>query len=82
MKTVRWAILGAGKIAHSFVKDFPLMQNATLVAVASSDPERAKHFAAECNIPAALTYDQLYNSTEIDAVYIATTHNFHFEQSQ
>ncbi|CAN5672607.1 Gfo/Idh/MocA family oxidoreductase [soil metagenome] len=82
MKTVRWAILGAGKIAHSFVKDFPLMQNATLVAVASSDPERAKHFAAECGIPAWLTYEELYNNTEIDAVYIATTHNFHFEQTR
>lgn len=80
MKNVRWAILGAGKIAQSFVKDFPLMHEATLVAVASSDMERGQKFASEHGIPLALNYKDLYESREIDAVYIATTHNFHFEQ--
>ena len=78
---ILWAILGAGKIANAFAKDFPFMQNADLVAVASSDQERARNFAKEYNIPKALSYDELYNSHEIDAVYIATTHNFHFEQA-
>lgn len=77
---IRWGILGAGKIANAFAKDFPLMQNAELVAVASGDKERASNFAKEYNIPKALSHDELYNSSEIDAVYIATTHNFHFEQ--
>ncbi len=80
MKSVRWGILGAGKIAHSFVKDFPLLENAELVAVASSSAERAARFAAETNIPQALSYNELYNSRDIDAVYIATTHNFHYDQ--
>jgi len=78
---IRWAILGAGRIANSFTKDFPLMYNADLVAVAASDRERAKNFATQYNIPQALSYDELYASKEIDAVYIATTHNFHFEQA-
>lgn len=78
---IRWAILGAGRIANSFTKDFPLMYNADLVAVAASDRERAKKFATQYNIPQALSYDELYASKEIDAVYIATTHNFHFEQA-
>lgn len=78
---IHWAILGAGRIANAFAKDFPLMQNAELVAVASSDKERAEDFAKEYNIPKALSHDELYNSDEIDAVYIATTHNFHFEQA-
>ncbi|HUZ61803.1 MAG TPA: Gfo/Idh/MocA family oxidoreductase [Hanamia sp.] len=82
MKTkIRWAILGAGRIANAFTKDFPLMQNAELVAVASADRERASNFAKEYHIPKALSHDELYNSNEIDAVYIATTHNFHFEQA-
>jgi predicted dehydrogenase len=80
-RKIRWGILGAGHIAESFVKDFPLLQNATLVAVAARDKEKAKAFAAAHNIPIAYNYDELYNSTEVDAVYIATTHNFHFEQS-
>ncbi len=84
MKTknkIRWAILGAGRIANAFAKDFPLMQNAELVAVASSDKERAINFAKQYHIPKSLRYDELYNSDDVDAVYIATTHNFHFEQA-
>jgi predicted dehydrogenase len=80
-KKIRWAILGAGHIAQSFVKDFPLLQNAVLVAVAARDKEKAKAFAAAHNISLAYTYDELYNSKDVDAVYIATTHNFHFEQA-
>ena len=37
---IRWAILGAGRIANAFAKDFPFMQNAELVAVASGNPEK------------------------------------------
>ncbi|MEO8855313.1 MAG: Gfo/Idh/MocA family oxidoreductase [Ginsengibacter sp.] len=80
-KKIRWAILGAGRIANAFAKDFPLMQNAELVAVASGDKEKASNFAKQYNIPTSLSHDELYNSNEIDAVYIATTHNFHFEQA-
>jgi predicted dehydrogenase len=42
---VRWAILGAGKIAHSFAQDFTVVKNAELVAVAASDKSRAETFA-------------------------------------
>jgi predicted dehydrogenase len=80
-KKIRWGIIGAGNIAKDFVKDFPLLQNAELVAIAASDKGRANAFAIAHKIPLAYTYEELYNSNEIDAVYIATTHNFHFEQS-
>ena len=79
---IRWGILGAGHIAQSFVKDFPLLKNAALVAIAANDIGRAKTFAATHNIPQALSYDELYQSNDIDAVYIATTHNFHYEQTK
>ena len=36
-KKLRWGMLGAGVIAHKFMKDFPLMKNARLVAVATSN---------------------------------------------
>ena len=78
---IRWGIIGAGNIAQSFVKDFSLVKNGELVAIAARDKERAAAFALEHNIPLAYNYEELYNSTEVDAVYISTTHNFHFEQS-
>lgn len=77
---VRWAILGAGKIAHSFAKDITVVKNAELTAVAASDKSRAETFAKEYNLPLVYSYDELYNSNEVDVVYVATTHNFHYEQ--
>jgi predicted dehydrogenase len=80
-RKIKWGILGAGNIAQAFVNDFPLLENAELVAIAARDKEKAKAFAATHNIQMAFTYDELYNSNEVDAVYISTTHNFHFEQA-
>ena len=77
---VRWAILGAGKIGHSFAQDFTVVKNAELVAVAASDKSRAETFAKEYNLPLAYSYNELYDSNDVDAVYVATTHNFHYEQ--
>lgn len=77
---IRWAILGAGKIAHSFAQDFAAVNNAELVAVASSDKSRAEAFAKQYKLPLVYSYDELYNSNKTDAIYIATTHNFHYEQ--
>jgi len=77
---VRWAILGAGKIAHSFAADFSSVKHASIVAVASKSKNRATMFAEQYQIPNTFLYQQLYDSTEVTAVYIATTHNFHYEQ--
>lgn len=78
---LRWGMIGAGTIANSFVKDFYLMKNAELVAVATSDKERGQEFAKQYNIPLACTYKELYGNNEVDVVYISTTHNFHYEQA-
>lgn len=80
-KKIRWAILGAGKIANKFAQDFKVIQNGELVAVASSDKERAIAFAAQYQVPFSYSYDELYDSKNVDAVYIATTHNFHYKQT-
>ena len=74
-------MLGAGGIAPAFTNDFKYMQNAELVAVAARDIEKAKVFAAHYKIPQALSYDELYNSNCIDAVYVNTIHPMHFEQT-
>ena len=74
-------MIGAGHISNAFIKDFQLMENAELVAVATSDHHRGKAFAEKHNIPIACTYQELYENNEVDAVYISTTHNYHYEQS-
>ena len=79
-KNIRWAILGAGKIAVSFVNDFVAVTGAKLVGVAARDKSKASEFAAKYSLPMWFNYKELYESNEVDAVYLATTHNFHFEQ--
>jgi predicted dehydrogenase len=81
-KIIRWAILGAGKIAHTFAKDFSFVEHAELRAVASRDKLKANVFALEYSIPCTYTYEELYQDDQIDIVYVATTHNFHFEHAK
>ncbi len=82
-RKTRWGILGPGKIAESFVEDFSHTSNNEVVAVASRSIARARTFAEKFRIPQVLgTYEELYESQEVDIIYIATPHNFHFTQSK
>lgn len=77
---VRWGIVGAGKIAHSFSKDLALVSGGRLAAVASRSLEKAQEFAAEYDAPHAFgSYDALFESETVDVVYIATPHTHHAE---
>jgi len=82
IKPIRWAILGAGHIAHTFAKDFSFVEHAELVAVASRNKSKASTFAIEYDISQMYNYEELYKDNQIDIVYIATTHNFHFEHAK
>lgn len=82
MKKIKWGILGPGIIAHEFVQDFKHVSNGMVHAVASRSSNRSETFAKTYDIPMAYDcYEELYNDPEIDAIYIATPHNFHYEQS-
>lgn len=77
---VRWGIVGAGKIAHSFSKDLALVSGGMLNAVGSRSFQKAKEFADEYGAPHAFgSYDALFESDTVDVVYIATPHTNHAE---
>lgn len=78
MKKLRFGIMGAGGIAHHFARAVALTDCAQLVAAASKDPQRAAAFAEAHGI-VGCSYEELLKREDIDAVYIATTHNFHYE---
>lgn len=74
-----FGIIGAGYIANKFCNAVSLVKDANVVAVASSSIERAKDFAAKNSINDYYdSYEDLLKREDIDAVYIATTHNFHY----
>ena len=76
--TVRWGVVGPGRIASKVVGDAPLVPNAEFVAVASRSAERAEAFAAAHGIPRAYdSYQAILDDDGVDVLYIATTHPQH-----
>lgn len=79
---IKWGIVGAGNIAHSFSKDLALVNGGELVSVASRDLEKAKTFAAEYGALNAFgSYEALFESKTVDVIYIATPHTSHAKLS-
>jgi predicted dehydrogenase len=79
---LRWGIIGPGKISDKFVEDLSRMPQHAIVAVASRDGMKARHFAVRHQIPKS--YDQhtaLFNDQNIDIVYIGTPHHVHADLS-
>jgi predicted dehydrogenase len=76
--TVRWGIVGPGRIARNVVRDFAEVAGAEAVAVASRSLDRAQAFAEEHQIPAAYgSYGEIIATDDVDVLYIATPHPQH-----
>jgi predicted dehydrogenase len=79
-KTIRWGIIGLGRIAHKFAQDLLTVEGCELYAVASRSQEIADAFASQYDASKAFNnYEALANDAQVDAVYIATPHVFHKE---
>ena len=80
--SVRWGILGLGKIARTFATDLARVSDAELVAVSSRDVSKAEVFAADFGAAKAYgSYDDMLADPEVQVVYIATPHTLHLEHS-
>lgn len=81
-KKYRWGILGAGRIAEKFCTALCAVEGAEILAIASRDLGKAKTYAAKFNAAKIYNnYDDLINDDEVDIIYIAVPHAFHFEQA-
>lgn len=81
-KKIKWGIIGLGRIAHSFATDLSTISDAELYAVASRNQEKADEFAKKHGATKAYgSYEDLANDPNIDAVYIATPHALHKENT-
>lgn len=79
---IRWGIIGAGRIAHTFAGDIGYAPSARLDAIASRSLHSADSFAAQYQLPKSYaSYQQLYKDPDIDAIYIATPHSHHRQQA-
>jgi predicted dehydrogenase len=81
-QSLRWGILGTGWIAEQQVGDLKA-NGFTVTAVGSRSQSSADAFAAKFGIPAAHpSYEALVADPEVDAIYVATPHPFHAENTE
>jgi predicted dehydrogenase len=80
--TFNWGIIGLGRIAHKFAQDLKHIKGARLHAVAARDSDRAQAFGQQYGAPHAYgTYEEILNCPDLHAVYIATPHSSHAENT-
>lgn len=78
--SLNWGIIGLGKIAAIVAADLVQYTHAKLYAVASRSTEKATDFAEKFRAEKAYAdYATLINDPNVEVVYIATPHAFHFE---
>lgn len=79
---LNWGIIGLGSIANSFAEAFKEVTNANLLSISSKSEKRLKKFKEKFAINDGFCfsrYEDLINNSDVDIVYIALPHSFHFE---
>ena len=75
---IRFGILGTGLMAATMMECFALTARAKVVAVASTDRQRARAFASRFNVGTAhVDIGELLARDDVDAVYIANATEAH-----
>lgn len=75
--TIKMGIIGTGRIAHRFIDEAKYVSGIAVVDVYNPNYESAKRFGEKFTIHATESEEEFYK--RIDAVYIASPHQFHFD---
>lgn len=79
---LRWGILGCGSIAGKFAEGLQAVPQARLVAAGSRSQDKAEAFAGKFGAAHFHgSYEALARDPDVDAVYVATPHPMHAEDS-
>ena len=85
-KKIRFAVVGAGNIAQvAVMPGFSHVENAELVTIVSSDPEKREELGKRYGLERTYSYaeyDELCRGGTIDAVYIALPNAMHREYTE
>ena len=80
---INFGIIGAGSIAHAMAGTLSHMKEARAYGIASRSIDKAKQYQKQYHMEKAYgSYEELVTDPEIDVVYIATPHAFHYEQAK
>lgn len=79
---LNWGIIGTGNIASVFAGDMALVEDARLLGVGSRSEENANTFGKRFGIERCYaSYSALAGDPDIDIIYVASPHTFHYEHS-
>ncbi len=81
MSTIRYALIGYGKVAQIHAKALKDAKDSTLVAVWGRDSLKAQAFAREFGILAYTDIKLMVKEAKVDAVIITTPHPLHKEHT-
>lgn len=82
MKKYKWGILAPGKMSAKFTNGLKILPNAELYAVGSRSAEKAQKFALDHGFRKSYgSYEELAADPDVDVIYIASPHSFHFEHT-
>ena len=76
---INWGIFGTGMIARALAASMNDSKGSNLRAIASRSIEKADKFADKYNCLPVEGYESLLKDDEIDAIYVATPHDSHFD---
>ena len=79
MPKIKWGIIGTGSIANAFAHSIKYCDHSELVSVFGRNKDTTDEFSKKFSIDTHLDIESLLLSSEINAVYIATPHNSHYE---
>ena len=82
MSTINWGIIGLGNIANKFASAFSNLKNSKLLSVASKNIQNIEKFQRKFNLDNNYcynNYEEILTNKNIDIIYIALPHKFHFE---
>ena len=80
---IKWGIIAPGSIANAFAKEVKNTKGGILEAVYGRDENKVKAFAEKYNLEKYYSnIDEFLKDENIDAVYIATPHNYHMEYAK
>jgi predicted dehydrogenase len=83
MAKIRWGILSTGGIARKFAEGLTFLPDAQLIAVGSRTAEAAQAFGEKYHVPHRHpSYEALASDPDVDVIYVATPHNFHYDNSR
>ena len=81
-KTFGWCFIGAGNLAHDVADQITRSGRHRVVSVYTRSHSRSCEFAEKYGANACMNAEDAINAPNVDAVYVVTPHNSHYEYTK